>query len=67
MLTRTRTIITCAAAATAVGLGASMAAPAMAARLAPGSAAGFGGALRLPSRDHAIGRVPGRPVNTRSE
>ena len=64
MLTRTRTIITCAAAATAVGLGASMAAPALAAgRPAPGAAAGFRG---ISSRDHAIGRIAARPVNTRT-
>lgn len=67
MLTRTRTIITCTAAAAAVGLAASMAAPALAAaRLAPGTAARSGGALRLTHNDHAIGRIAARPVNTRT-
>jgi Peptidase A4 family len=67
MLTRTRTIITCTAAAAAASLAVSIAAPALAsARLAPGTAAGRGGALRLTHNDHATGRSTARPVNTRT-
>lgn len=74
MLTGTRTIITCTAAVAAVGLAASIATPALAtARQARGGTsaprgivAGRGGALRLPSRDHAIGRAAARPLNTRT-
>ena len=65
MLTRTRTIITCTAAAAAVGLGAGLAAPALAAgRPAPGAAAG--GAPRLTNDDHAAGQSAARAVNTRT-
>jgi hypothetical protein len=67
MLTRIRTIMTCAAAAAAAaGLAASTAAPALAtAGPAPGTAAGHAGAPRLSGRDHAIGRAAARPVNSR--
>jgi hypothetical protein len=67
VLTRTWTILTCTAAAAAVGLAASMAGPALAAaRPAPGTAAGSGGALRLTHNAHAIGQSAARPVNTRT-
>jgi hypothetical protein len=74
MLTRARTILTCAAAAAAAGLAASIAAPALAtARPAPGGTsgprgivAGPGGALRLTSSDHATGRITAAPTSTRT-
>jgi hypothetical protein len=65
VLTRTRTIITCAAAA--AGLAASIATPALAAaRPAPGTVAGSGGALRLAHHDHMIGRVTAGASSTRT-
>jgi hypothetical protein len=67
MLTRTRTIITCTAAAAAAGLAASIAAPALAtARLAPSTVAGPGGALYLTHEDHAVGRIAARTTSTRT-
>ena len=67
MLTRTRTVITCAAAVAAAGLATSMAAPALATtRLAPSTVAGPRAALRLTHQDHAIGRIAARAVNTRT-
>src|SRR5262245_63278839 len=67
MLTRTRTIITCTAAAAAAGLAASIAAPALAtARLAASTAAGPAGMLRLTRDDHAIGRAAARPISNRT-
>jgi hypothetical protein len=67
MLTRTRTIITCAAAAAAAGLAASLAAPAMAtARLDPGAVAGPRGQLRFTSSDHGAGPATATPTNTRT-
>jgi hypothetical protein len=65
MLTRARTILTCAAAAAAAGLAAGTAAPALAtARPAPRAVAGPGGALRLTHHDHATGPTA-TPANSR--
>lgn len=65
MLSRTRTIITCAAAAAAAGLAASAAAPALAtARPAPSTVTGPGGGLRL--THHAIGPITAAPTSTRT-
>jgi hypothetical protein len=66
MLTRTRTILTCTAAAAAASLAASTAAPALATARPDLSSAAGPGALRLTHHDHAIGRIAARPVNTRT-
>jgi hypothetical protein len=67
MLTRTRTLITCTAAAAAVGLAASIAAPALAAtRLAPSNMAGPHGALRLTHNDHAPARITAAATSNRT-
>ena len=67
MRTRTRAIITCTAVAAAAGLAASMTAPALATtRLAPRPVAGPRAALRLTHENHAISRITGRTVNTRT-
>jgi hypothetical protein len=65
VLSRTRTIITCAAAAAAAGLAASIAAPALAtARPAPSAVAGPGGGPRLTHQ--AIGRITAAATSSRT-
>jgi hypothetical protein len=67
MLSRTRTIITCAAAAAVAGLAASVAAPALATTaLAAGAVAGPRGQLRFTSHDHAAGAATATPTNSRT-
>jgi len=67
MLSRTRAIITCAAAAAAAGLAASVAAPAMAtARLASSTVTGPHGQPRFTSNDHVIARSTATPTRTRT-
>jgi hypothetical protein len=66
MLTRTRTILTCTAAAAAAGLAAGSAAPALAAARPAPSTAGTGWTLRLTHHDRATGRTAAATTSTRT-
>ncbi len=67
MLSRTRTIIICTAAAAAAGLAAGLAAPALAtARLASSTVAGPHGQLRFAINDHATGPATAAPTSNRT-
>jgi Peptidase A4 family len=67
MLSRTRTIITCTAAAAAAGLAASLAAPALAtAQQAASAVAGPHGQLRFATNDHATGPATAAPTSNRT-